>query len=341
MKRKFNNCQKKTRVVLIGMSPPPIGGVSIHFSRLLNFLLSRPELEISVIEAKIYNSVPLMRELLMYRSGVIHLHVSSPVIRFIFAVLAVAFHRKLIITYHGNLGRFRPIKNTFDYASIYLCSIPLVLNEGSLVVAKKFNSRAKLVSAYIHPQTVQELPEDTVATLMAFKAEFDYVFCTCAFRYTKDRLGQETYGVTELVQLFSSLQRFGLILSDPSGEYAEFLRLCFQPLPRNLLVVTGNHAFFEIIKNSDGFLRHTTTDGDSLSVRESLSLQKAVFATDVVSRPSQVVVYDNIATLRELLQKFKSNSENNVTCEDAPDSLEIHVEIYKTLGWCGPSFYDT
>ena len=53
-------------------------------------------------------------------------------------------------------------------------------------------------------------------------------------------------------------------------------------------VINELHPFVEILKVSDCLIRNTTTDGDSLSIKEALYFGKKVLASNCVSRPEEV-----------------------------------------------------
>ena len=48
---------------------------------------------------------------------------------------------------------------------------------------------------------------------------------------------------------------------------------------------------FELMKVTDVFVRNTSTDGDSLSVKEALYLHKKVICSDAVDRPLGVRLF--------------------------------------------------
>ena len=75
-------------------------------------------------------------------------------------------------------------------------------------------------------------------------------------------------------------------------------------------------------------IRHTTTDGDALSVREALYLQKRTFATDCVPRPQGTICYHNIDELEKLLETV-----NNDIClmSSAHTNGKEIIDIYRSL----------
>lgn len=68
-------------------------------------------------------------------------------------------------------------------------------------------------------------------------------------------------------------------------------RIAALHLEDHLLLMNESISFVKLMEVADIVLRPTLTDGDSLSVREALYLDKTVIASDVVSRPNGVVLY--------------------------------------------------
>jgi hypothetical protein len=143
------------------------------------------------------------------------------------------------------------------------------------------------------------------------------LFCTNAFNLSYDKNGNEIYGIFELIDIFRNFPQFGLIFSDPSNAYSSAFKTQDIEIPNNVYIITGTHSFYKVMELSDATIRNTTTDGDSLSVRESLYLKKWTFVTDVVSRPKGSILYKK-EELKNLLSEFNFSNEkrNDVTVEN-------------------------
>ena len=103
-------------------------------------------------------------------------------------------------------------------------------------------------------------------------------------------------------------------------------------LNSNIIVLSGSHSFIEVIKKSDCLIRNTSTDGDSLSVKESLYLGKPVIATNAVQRPKGVTLieYGSNPSLQNAISSVvKSNFEIiDSVLEDG--SIQM-INIYKDI----------
>ncbi len=313
--------------VIVGKLPPPIGGVRVHVARLVEWL------SFNKINHKFILLSPwkiLMSLKVIYDSRFMHLHSSNVWARFFFAVLCFFLGKKLIITYHGNLGRFGFIKNCLDYASIFLCGVPVVLNRKSLGIAKKLNSNAKFASAFIPP--IADKSDVIPNSFYLFKEKkFEAYFCTNAWHRTYDKDSNEIYGISSLVEIFRDLPKLGLIISDPSGSYADYFKTKQIELPENILIIPTPHSFVEIIKSTDCMIRATTTDGDSISIREALYFDKPVIASNCVERPEGCVLYDScdFASLKKIITSIDFKCyQPQISCELS--GVESLVELYRT-----------
>ena len=122
------------------------------------------------------------------------------------------------------------------------------------------------------------------------------------------------------------------MLSDPTGNYKRFLQRTGVNVPNNVLVIDRRHEFVGVLGQVDGLIRATTTDGDSLSVREGLFLGKVVIASDCVSRPEGVITYEtgNSPKLRAaILTASHPRSEKPISVSE--DGADVLIEIYRKL----------
>lgn len=291
-----------------------IGGVSVHVQRLMDWGEEDKELEIVLFDYKksLFNFQLLK---LMLISKIIHVHVSNPFLRVLYIILAKFFLKKTIVTIHGNLHRYNSLKNRVVDFAVFLCDIPIVLNEQSYNISIKINNKSKKISAFIPVKNVEQLENDIIELVKDLKHKYYKLACTNAFKRTLTDKGEEIYGIDFLIDYFSKHNNMALIVSDPSREYTYFYRNV--TLPNNVRFIPKPHSFCEVLKLSDFSIRATATDGDALSIRESLYLGKPVVATDRVSRPSDVILfkYNDFFSLDKAINevvenRFKPHSEN-------------------------------
>lgn len=316
----------KKIILIIGKTPPPIGGVTIHTARLMNWL-EKDNIPFHFLNLNFKNLLSIPFALKNY--SCIHVHSSNPWVRLYFMILSRLFGKYGIVTIHGDLYRFKSkLKNWLDKKSIQLADKPIVLNERSFVLAKKLKAHTEMISSFIPPDISREhLSLTCIRHIHKMHEKYDILFCTNAFNLSYDKNGNEIYGITELINFFRIHTQFGLIFSDPSSAYKNAFKERNFEIPENVYIINGNHSFYKVMELCDASIRNTTTDGDSISVKESLYLDKITFSTDVVSRPRGCITYKK-GNLNDILRFVnQKNTRNKELVENGYIRLK---EIYSS-----------
>lgn len=277
-------------ILLIGKTPPPYGGVTMYVNGIVENKKVLP-LPLKLLIPSVRNV--LLSVFYLRKITVIHVIVSKPILRLYYAILALFFSKKIIITYTGNLGRFGEFQNKLNSWSLKLATLPLLLNEYSYQLALSMNSKAQKVSTFIPPKETKDQSENVLKELgLTGQQSF---FITNASHMAYDIHNNEIYGILNLIKIFSRHLELILVIADPSGAYATYLKDNNISLSSNIkLVSKTNFSFIDLVKVSHCLIRSTTTDGDSLSVYEGLYLEKYVLCSDVVSRPKGALLYRNL-----------------------------------------------
>lgn len=278
---------KPYKLIVIGSIPPPIGGVSVHVKRLVENLENQ-QLPFLFLDLRREKKGRIAKAL--FQGELIHLHTSNPYFKLLVSLFCFLTRRNLIVTWHGNLNRYGRFKNLVDKLSVWLVKIPVVLNSNSLAIAAAINKKTVMISAFIPPSSITALGMEHLSRLHALKARCAQVFCTNASYVGYDKNGKEIYQISEMIRIFNSQPQNGLVISDPTGNYANFIKEQGIVCNDNILFFSFPHDFNAVIRDTDCMVRYTTTDGDSLSVKEALYAGKPVIATNVVTRPSAATV---------------------------------------------------
>lgn len=277
--------QRVSQLLIIGTLPPPVGGVTVHVDRLIKYLAS--------IGYK-YDHVDLRHDSLynvgrlFFVNKVIHLHISRSYLRFLIVLIGRILKKDMIITIHGSLGRFNRFNNYLDYLSIKMVKVPILVNDFSYKISYDWNKQSVLIPAYIPAESVDKLELKYLASIKKLRQQTHKIFYTYAPHRSLDKFGHEIYQIELLVSIFNKLKNFGLIILDPSGSYFNYLSQNNYKMGQNILIINQPQSLIKVGNLSDIFLRITTTDGDSLSIKEALSIGKLVVATDCVFRPKGV-----------------------------------------------------
>lgn len=316
---------KKNDILIIGTMPPPIGGVTIHISRLLKSLQINGKINFYYFDLKKGAGFKLLYSILKTR--IVHIHTSNSIFRFLILILCKVFLIKSIFTFHGNLFSHKFFRNLIDFFSILIADYPIVINKLSYQSAKKINNKTHLISAFIPPFEIEDLNENVLKEIELLKKSFPIIFCTNASEISYDSNGEEIYQISTLIKVFSNVDNL-LIISDPSGEYKKKMAKSIKNTPENIYWINFPHDFNAVLKIADCLVRYTTTDGDSLSVKEALVLNKNVIASDVVDRPIGVTLTP--LCIEELTTCIKNIeiSKVNHTIENGFDGI---LKLYNSI----------
>lgn len=317
---------KSRKILIVGTLPSVagVGGVTVHVSRLCDALEERG-VPMALCD---YKTLSIASQIRMIKdSSLVHLHVSNPFLRLFYVALCRIFSRRSVLTFHGNLGRFGVVKNAADLAALRLCDLPVMINEGSWKKSLAYNPHSVLIPAYIPSGKPEPLPEELERILHSAREQGRKIVATNASYMHYSSAGEEIYGILFLVEYFKDRDGYMLMVSDPSGQYSSFFK---GKKPENVCFITQKHSFSSLLSFSDLMVRATSTDGDSLSVREALECGVRVLATDCVDRPEGVVLfkYGDAASLTEALEVKTCSRNGGKTPED---TVGVLVNIYGSM----------
>jgi hypothetical protein len=317
-----------SNLLIIGVLPSTagIGGVSVHVKRLLDFL-HQENIDFEFVDYKRSSLLRIVYSILFTK--IIHINVSNSYLLLLLVVWSFVFNKKTLVTLHGNFGRYNKLRNTITKWALSLSTIPVLINKESYEICLSFNSNSVLLSAFIPPTESDILHDDIIAKINFFHGQDKIVCSTNAFNVSIDKFQNDIYGIEFLIDFFSNKKKYALIISDPSGNY----RKKYTNLNENIYFVSYPHSYFEILKLIDVNIRNTSTDGDALSVKESLYLNKTTLCTDVVSRPSGVLLfkYCDSFSLQCCLDNVDLHNEFNNSIEN---SAYKFIDLYERLMNC-------
>ena len=274
-----------TNILLIGKTPPPIGVVTIHLSRLLEYF-DHNQYHYGYYDLKQFNIFSFFKTIKIYKYA--HLHATNAAFLLMFVLSSKLFKTISIITIHADLGSYGGISAYFARIAIYFCNIPIILNKKSMNDALLLNTCVQKISSFIPPSNTTKLNRSIVNEIATLRSNTQYIICSNAWRYAYDKNGVETYGIVPLIHYINQRPHLGLIISDPSNEYTTYIKNNSVRLKKNVIIINENHSFFEVLRLSDCFIRNTSTDGDSISIKEALFLGIKVIASNCVDRPDGV-----------------------------------------------------
>lgn len=290
-------------ILIVGPTPPPKGGVSIHIQRLANHLagssISFHILDESRVEK---HFIPNLRKIgplaylgTMRRAHLIHIHSSNNYVRLIHTLVARFFGAKVLQTVHSLQG---------GRMSRFCLRIAAALSNANIGVSERvcagISPDAKAIPAFISPDASEEIvPEDIQAWCAAAQKAGKKIIALNAFR-PEILDGRDLYGIDMFIDAFARgelRKSFAFIACISTNydceDYYEKLvsRLDALAPGDDFRIVLGQSNFPGILRLCDVFVRPTTTDGDALSVREALWYGVPAIASDAAKRPEGTIIF--------------------------------------------------
>lgn len=310
------------KVYFIGKLPLPLGGVTVFNERKVAALRSQGH-EVCVVEPSLRNLPYFFKALLDYRSSVL---LSASNIRLFFLVLVFGLARRTYFYDHNASRDFAgegPLYSRIRKAAVSRFR-QVLLVDGHLRKNYQifpFFERISfsVESAFIPPVLSSEegiissYPEQLQTLLRTEERRF---VIASAFRPNLDAEGRDIYGLEETIRAFQALshelpQCHFLVAIAQFGpdEFSARIRQQLEELVAsrtNVSLLGGQSVLWPFFRKGALFLRPTTTDGDSVSVREALYFGCPVIASDVVPRPAGVMTFplggeDLLAVVRQRL----------------------------------------
>jgi glycosyltransferase involved in cell wall biosynthesis len=320
-----------------------VGGVSIHINRLIYILSEDIDYSISIIDESPLNLnkkkfINLRKwsnffdyyKCLKY-ADVIHIHSVHWLIRIYNIFWALILKRKIIVTLHS----FRLNKLKLDITSFFLKRVELIISVNDEIYQKinKLNKNSIIKEAFIPPNIETELmlPQQVIERLDNEK-KIKTLICANAFRLTPFN-NAELYGFDQCVEIAKMAKKEGLnilviyvigTLNKNDNIYNYYSKIITnEQLMDYIWTITEQISFVRLITECNLVLRPTLSDGDALTVREAIFLDKNVIASDVVKRPSGTTLYKTGDVL-DLFNKIKDeikiksfiNKKNDLNIND-------------------------
>ena len=341
----------KPKILIIGPCPPPYGGVSVHILRLYKLLGSDFEFDFideSPVKKKEFFNIRSLKLTVylkkMYKCDTLFIHSGKEILRILHLIIGRLLAKKIILVLHGFTSS--PPKSIFLIKGfIYKsASIVVVVNNDIRLRLKLPEKKCIIKDAFIPPNLNEEpaLPTDLQDVLSRKRREKKVILCSNASSL-EIYSNQDLYGLDICIEvcrrlLIKKIQFFFVFIVSSIRNNEELFTKSTElikkfGLTNNFLLIHQKLSFIKIMEYSDIIVRATNTDGDSLSVREALYLRKKVIASDVVKRPTGVLLFQNrnINDLEaKLLLLFSTKAELKTCNQNAIDDNISNLKKFYT-----------
>lgn len=342
MESELSNHQ--STVAIVGVIPPPFGGVSVHVLREVE-LLRTEGFKVDLYEqsgkSDPDNSVyPLSKSRLGFFKfltrvdcDLLHFHFSNHMASALAGlVLLLRPTQKYICTIHGEGLVKAWVGGGWWYRKLlknYLCRADAIISVNPDVA--KFiretigvsNTEVAVIPAFLPPSS-EELADENIPLAVAEFIDGQMVIGTHGwFGFFED--GVHVYGFDMIAKLVALTEQKGLdvvfytvISGSHDDDHREQILRLHEPLKDRWLIIEESFTCASLFGKSDVFIRPTYTDGDSVSIRECLSLGVPVIASDAIRRPGACHLFEsrNQESLNtvflDLVTSLESNNRKSV-----------------------------
>ena len=330
----FDSVSKK-KVAILGIMPPPFGGVSVHIERAIDQLaVQRNTVFLWPTEQRMRRwgfplyLIRLMGWLIGKRPDVLYYHssyLSTGHLELGFLLmLRMILRYQLCIVDHDCRHLYRRgvrYKKWYRWIAHRVDRIVCIGESTyqSYIDAGITHDHITNESAFIPPAAhrADAIKVTYPSSLDIFLQEYTPLFLMSA-AHVMIIDGNDVYGIDAAITLLAEIKMqypdTGLIIGLPKiGDQKRFSRLCAvmneRGVAEQIYFLQGNKELWPLFESVDLFLRPTLSDGDSISVREAIYFNVPVFASDVAPRPDETHTYrtkdtnDLVAQVLTVLQE--------------------------------------
>lgn len=329
-----------------------VGGVSIHIKRLaallkgyynFTFIDESPRLQ---VDSEVFNlrSKNIFKYCgLIYRADVVHIHSGIWWLTCFHISTAFIFRKKIIVSIHS----LSNLKNNFSIkiTQLFLSLATKVIFVSQEIYEKFKSKNGAVIHAFIPPDLSNEkdLPSEVLSILK--KNTDKKIIVNNASKLVLHR-GQDLYGMDLLIDVAHMIKKennnYKIIFVVASREESLNLfdlyqqRIKDEKLENQITLIHNPISFVKLMVESDLVVRATNTDGDALTVREALFLNRPIIASDVTFRPEGTILFKNrdsedlYLKINETLNKSKREPVG-LSEENLQTYRKKYISIYKFL----------
>lgn len=335
---------RKSKVLLVGPYTA-IGGVSMHIKRLAALLQDKFEFEF-VDESP--ESTPGIFHLrsgnlfkyfsLLSQAEIVHIHTSIWWIRGFHLFWAKLLGKKIVVSFHALLElQNSPNIGWIKFYSKWANKIIVVNQEMATILD---NPKTQIKEAFLPPNLNLEpnLPKELEGILHLNSDK--KIIVSNAFRLDMHN-NEDLYGLDLMVDVALKIKSENLpykilfVVASQDDKYG-FLKINQDRIEKKNIqeqIEIFNHpiSFVKLVDKVDLVVRATNTDGDALTVREALYLQKPIIASDAVQRPGGTVIFEN-RNSTDLFDKIHQTiqlSTNEKISQKGDSYRDFYLNLYQ------------
>ena len=303
------------KIAILGMYPPPLGGVSVHIQRVVDqFLRQNNKVYLFITEQWLRRIcfpiylVKLLIWILIKRPQYIYYHSSylnySIAELVLISLLKSLLRSSMTVVDHDCRHLYTRSDRYKQWYNWVLqrkeCAVVCI---GSSTWKSYTDNGIKPYSctveqAFLPPTTttVHLIVQTYPSSLTTFLRDYTpLIVVSAAHLMLVD--GKDVYGLDLCIDMLAGIKGHypdaGLIIGLPQVNNVHYLHVLKQRMhdkgvAEQIYILHGNKELWPLLQKVDLFVRPTLSDGDSMTVREAMHFTIPVVASDVVDRPDGV-----------------------------------------------------
>lgn len=304
-------------IVILGPTPPPIGGISIHIKRVIQKFKEQDNIVSTFDTTQPFSSyrkylASLLKFLILNNPDIVYYHTLygnelSELLLII--IVKIMMRYKLVIVDHD--CRYLYTKNQLfkDRLNRLLAWVDQQIIIGNSTLKSYHDNKIllrdnyALESPFISPDLMEEstILETYPSTLCTFLTSHKPLLLVNAFQLVMLD-GVDLYGIDMCIHSLYELKKMyptiGLIIAlahRGDSEYYQHLITIIKKynLDTNIYFLHDQKELWPLFKKIDLFLRPTASDSFGISIAEALYFDKPAIASDVCSRPEKAIIFRN------------------------------------------------
>ena len=304
-----------SNILLIGLYPPPLGGVSVHIKRLTK-ILKKSGKKIYVFDTsqkqyfKGQNIIRLAIMLFTQKIDIVHLHLLN--IEWFFVVFLIRCFKKydIYITIHNTrlFSNLSKIKKKYYLKNIKKANLLIFVSKTILNNYKRngviFPKKVLVQNAFFPPDLEDEevIIKSYSQKTMEFLNSHSPLIIANAYRIVFYK-NKDLYGIDICIKLTEKLKNdfpnigfiFALANNTVNKKYYLELqdRIKKLRIEKNFYFLTDQKELWPLFKKVDLMIRPTYSDGYGVSIAEALYFNCPAIASDVCKRPKGTILFQN------------------------------------------------
>ncbi|NBI72106.1 glycosyltransferase [Clostridiaceae bacterium] len=328
------------KIMLLGTLPPPIGGVTVHISRLMGEL-KKEGVSFSFVDLrppKVWSYGRSFLNVLKCDETIIHYQLNNWKESLILANVMRLRRKKFISTIHSFPVEYEKLNivsklliRVADWG-ISCFVAPSETIKKRLIDAKIKEKKIKVIHTFLPPlneELDKEIPEE-VNSFIKNKGNRKVILANASKLYlNKDR--EDVYGLDMCIEACKELENVKFIFVCPLIDDVKYFEQCLLKIKRygiieRFLIYRRDVSMVCLFKAIDIFVRPTVTDSYGISVAEALYAGIPAIASDVCERAHGTILFRK-KDLKDFKEKIRFSIESS--CKYSIETVNYSKELYE------------